>query len=1562
MSKILFSLVLLSLIPSTALAQITPDSSLGTEKSVVESSGNRDTIKGGAIRDANLFHSFTEFNVEALREAYFANPDGIANIFSRVTGNNISNIQGVLGVLGDANLYLINPNGILFGENARLDVNGSFFATTADSVVFGNGFEFSAVNPNQPPLLKIDIPIGLRFRDNPGDITVRGKGNGARLLESEVIDTQEALRVDSNATIGLIGGNLFLEDATIKTAGGRIEIGSIAEGKVNLVEVANGLTFDYSGVETFRDISLSGTSVIDASGLGGGDIRVAGQNISITGVSGFTSFTLGSMPGKDINILATESLSISGVENDNNFVSAISTSIFPQGIAEGGDINIETRTLELGDRALISTSVLGQGNAGDININARESVSLESQGNTSAIASSVAEGAIGNGGDINVTTLFLSLKNGAFFNAGTSGQGNSGSINISGNFLTLSNGAILSTRNLGQGMGGDVTINATDNVSLTNGSVIIVTGAEGGTISLNAKNLSIIEDSFLFAGIDIDSGFPGAQSGDVVINLTEDLVLDGLDGESITFISNNNFGTGNAGSIDIFARNITFNNGGNVSGNNNGQGSIGNINLTATGDIIFDGSKEAQRSGVVNFVNLLGTGNVGEITITAKNLSLTNGAQIQSLVSGKGDSGDINLNIADNIRVDGFGEFVSEDGTKAVLPSAISSNVGSKDGISAEGNSGNIDINTSKLALSNGGRIDANIFGIGNAGNIDITARESINLDGKSPQGVLFSDISSTVNPGAVGNGGNIQISTQDFSVFNNAAINTGTGGQGNGGNVNITATNLDLIDGSDITASTFGIDTNNITQGNAGNITIKVIDTININGIGTINFQGQIIESPAGIFASNGGNRIGDAGKIDITANKLFMGNGSQINSFTRGKGNAGFIDINISESIFLDGENEFEVLTGISTDVTESGIGNAGEINLKTSNLNLINGGQITSDTFGQGNAGSVTINATDIVSLDGENRNGVISIIGSSVESGAIGNAGKVSIETKKLTLTNGAQIQSATFGEGDAGIITINTIDTVSLDGESRDGTNSAISSSVQPGAIGNAGKVSIDTGNLTLTNGAFVNSSTFGEGNAGSVTIKATDTVSLDGEDKDGNNSEISSSVQPEAIGKGGEVSIDTVNLSLTNGAQINTSTFGKGNAGSVTIKATNNVSLDGKDTDGSSSTISSSVDSEAVVNAGEVRIDTQNLTLTNESQIISDTVGAGNANSVKINVTNLALTNGAQIGSSTGSKGSAGSVIVRASDSVELRGVSAFGRSGLFASATKGTGNSGNIEVFTDELIVSDGATINASNFQSLGLAEPGTGEAGNVKIEANSIRLENGQINAATQAGDEGNITLKVAEDIILRDNSQISARALKEATGGNIDIDARFIVAFPNQNNDIIASAQQGTGGNIDITAEAVFGIEERPLNPSTNDLNASSEFGLSGTVNITQPDVNPTSGLLELTQDVVDPADLIAQNVCTQTANSEFIDIGKGGLPQNPEGMLAGNVIEVELATPIMKSGAVNRSKKAGEVLKPQITRKPPAQGWIWHKNGMVELVAYNPGQIGDRRNWNNHRGCQ
>ncbi|TVP65213.1 MAG: filamentous hemagglutinin N-terminal domain-containing protein, partial [Leptolyngbya sp. LCM1.Bin17] len=147
----------LPLVPT--LAQITPDATLGTEASLVspgvEVRGTvADLIEGGAVRGSNLFHSFLEFNVDAEQRLYFANPTGIEAILSRVTGGNPSNIFGTLGVDGAADLFLINPNGLVFGEDAVLDVQGSFYASTAEAFPLGDGV-YSATEPEQSSLLTV---------------------------------------------------------------------------------------------------------------------------------------------------------------------------------------------------------------------------------------------------------------------------------------------------------------------------------------------------------------------------------------------------------------------------------------------------------------------------------------------------------------------------------------------------------------------------------------------------------------------------------------------------------------------------------------------------------------------------------------------------------------------------------------------------------------------------------------------------------------------------------------------------------------------------------------------------------------------------------------------------------------------------------------------------------------------------------------------------------------------------------------------------------------------------------------------------------------------------------------------------------------------------------------------------------------------------------------------------------------------------------------------------------------------------------------------------------------
>ena len=244
------------------MAQVTPD---GTTNTTVDVSGNDFTIDEGDRAGNNLFHSFSDFSVPTDGSAFFNNAADIVNIFSRVTGGNISNINGLLGANGSANLFLLNPAGIIFGEGARLDIGGSFYGSTADSVLFPDG-EFSATDLDNPPFLTINAPIGLNLRDNPGDITV----------------TNSNLAVNNGQNLALIGGAITLDGARLTASGGRVELGASAAATVTFNN-DGGLSFEQ--IAERKNISLSNNSIVSVNGQGGGSINVYGSNLELTGAS-----------------------------------------------------------------------------------------------------------------------------------------------------------------------------------------------------------------------------------------------------------------------------------------------------------------------------------------------------------------------------------------------------------------------------------------------------------------------------------------------------------------------------------------------------------------------------------------------------------------------------------------------------------------------------------------------------------------------------------------------------------------------------------------------------------------------------------------------------------------------------------------------------------------------------------------------------------------------------------------------------------------------------------------------------------------------------------------------------------------------------------------------------------------------------------------------------------------------------------------------------------------------------------------------------------------------------
>ncbi|ACC81517.1 filamentous hemagglutinin N-terminal domain-containing protein [Nostoc punctiforme] len=338
-----------------ANAQITSDGTLPTNSSIQKES-NTFNIRGGTQSGGNLFHSFGEFSVPTGNTAIFNNAADIQNIISRVTGNSISNINGLITANSTANLFLINPNGIVFGQNARLDIGGSFLASTASSLKFADGFEFSAINPQSVPLLSINVPVGLQYGANPGNI----------LNQSQAFDSSGEIvgfQVKPEKTLALVGGDVVIEGGFLVAPSGRIELGSVAGNSfVSLKPNDTGYTLGYKGIENFKDIHLTQEAFVATDGDSGGSIQVQGANVILADGSQISAVTLGEGTGKGLTVNATQSLQLIGTSADGLYSSGLFSSTY--GTGANGNLTINTRDLLIRDGAVVRAGTFAAGKGG----------------------------------------------------------------------------------------------------------------------------------------------------------------------------------------------------------------------------------------------------------------------------------------------------------------------------------------------------------------------------------------------------------------------------------------------------------------------------------------------------------------------------------------------------------------------------------------------------------------------------------------------------------------------------------------------------------------------------------------------------------------------------------------------------------------------------------------------------------------------------------------------------------------------------------------------------------------------------------------------------------------------------------------------------------------------------------------------------------------------------------------------------------------------------------------------------------------------------------------------
>jgi filamentous hemagglutinin family protein len=852
-------------------AQIVPDNTLGAESSVVTPDVNirgiqGDRIDGGATRGANLFHSFQEFNVGEGRGAYFANPTGIENILTRVTGNNASNILGRLGVLGEANLFLLNPNGIVFGANSSLDIQGSFLASTASSFTFPNGSEFSATNPQVPSLLMISVPLGLQYGSNPGSLQVQGSN----------------LQVNPGRTLALVGGNVSIDGGQLQALGGRIELGGIArEDTVGLsIDGSDmGLSFPISDGVPLSDVSLDNGTVVRVDAGGDGNIAINAQNLRMAGESRLQAgaswlVSSNSNPG-DIEINATGAINLTEGSSIENLV-------FLGATGKGGDINITAESLTVTNGARLGANTFGNGDAGNLNVIVRDQVSFEGMGsNAESVVASAAEG---QAGQINITARSVSASGGATLVANTFGRGNAG----------------------------NVTISATDAVSLEGsstgiGSQVLADGVgNGGSITISTGTLS-------------------ASGGATLAINTE--------------------GQGNGGSINITTGTMSLSSGATLAANTYGQGNAGNVTISATDAVSLEGSSTA----IGNQVFEQAVGNGGSVDITTGTMSLSGDATLIANTYGRGNAGNVTIRATDAVSLEGS-----------------STGIGSQVFKDAVGNGGSINITTGIMSVSNGATLVANTSGRGKAGNVTIRATDIVSLDGVGT-GTQVTGIGSQALAGAVGEGGNIEITAGSLAVTNGARLIASTSGQGNGGDVNI-----------------------------------LVRDTVSFDGVGS---NGK----SSGVFSSVEVGGVGEGGDINVTTNTLSVANGAVLDAQTQTNFNAGGIIVNAAQSVNLSQAS----LIAQSTDKFP-GAGTSGDIRINTGNITAINGTIATSSE--QSSGGDITITASKIY-LFGD------SDITTNVDQGT-GGGGDIKLTADSIIAFDDSDI--LTFApEGTGGNITLDT---------------------------------------------------------------------------------------------------------------------------------------------------------------------------------------------------------------------------------------------------------------------------------------------------------------------------------------------------------------------------------------------------------------------------------------------------------------------------------------------------------------------------------------------------------
>ncbi|MEA5477021.1 filamentous hemagglutinin N-terminal domain-containing protein [Pseudanabaena galeata UHCC 0370] len=1423
--------------PKASLAQaaIAPDNTLPVNTLVNFNSENQTyTITGGTQVGANQFHSFQELSVPTSNTAHFDNALTTTNVIGRVTGSNISNIDGLIKTNGATNLYLVNPNGITFGANAKLDIAGSFSASTANSIKFSDGSEFSATNPQAPPLLNVNVPLGLQYGNSNVGSTISNSGNlvaGQDLvLNADKLDLQGSLQA---------GRDLTLQAQDVVKIRDTVATPSFSVAGRDLLVQGNQSVDIFALNNVNSGFWSGGNMVLRSQNPAIGDAHFyAGNNLKIEKLDGSLGnlispndpvilangdVELGDYTGASLHILAGGSVTLGNVTI--NSTGDVATTINPNNTtlfnvtktyADLATFNLTDYNAVLNSDGTVKEVVPVQTPI-TISGDTRATLDVRAGVDWSKLSGLSTSPTIA--GTVTPTPTYLSSPVNT-------------DITVNGNIrISEANGLVLLTNQFSpNGLTGTISIKGIDtstNVTEANGGDIRVYGrgdivvqspllsysapstgdaGNGGAISLISESKITLEGSIginSFSAVDPANGYKSRNGGNVSIASSKGIILSGGAINSTSF--SNSGVAGNGGKISLIANSGEINLTSSIlfsfsrSESSTGKsGDGGTISISSySGDILlenysklltnsFSFNGDAGNSGNISIASNSGRISLKEVSPVSSPFINNNSGSCNcepnginsssySIDGNAGNSGSIFL--ASNV-----GNILLENAnlySNSYSTSTVSGNAGVGGKISFLSNYGSITLNNSSLR-SNSFSL-ANI--VGNGGEISLAALSSYIFIKDSPF-----DSSSSAPSATASNGGNISLiakSNIDFerSYLYAYSVSTNNGNSGNGGNISLSSTSgqVTLIDNSPLYSYSYA---KNGSASNGGVISLRSSSDISIDNSFLVSFS-------AGAKSQNGGEIFlsSEVGNILLNSNIYSLSYATSGNS---AKG--GDIKLAAVKGSITSPSNALSKPLITSSSFAENGLpsGIGGKVTLDAANQisNLIIATQSSLSQAGDVNInGYADLNISNLEISTSQTVSGtVVAPTNSGIPDqtitfnvGATGRSGDVIVKGISSLIFDSNIINSTTQSSDTAGNISISSPISVTFQNNNQIFSNS--------NNIGNAGSVAVTAGkSITVQGNSRITALTNGQGNAGDITINAplfaiTDISQL--------------LAETNSAGAGGNITINaptSVSLTRIAGSSpvLSVQTRDAGRAGNILIN-TPILTL----SDQSRITATATATSTNTEGGGSITLNASTMNLFGTVGVFAETQGIAPAGTLFLSpygndtALSIALTPNSQISASTTGQGNGGNLFVAAPQAITVSG------NGKLAVETTGTGNAGNINFSTQNLTLTDGVLVSAST--------SGTGKAGDITVNANNFTLSNGaKIQTTTSGvGNSGTIKVNVGNNIILQGNGTglfADTTIGSSGNGGSINIDPEFVL-LQDGAKIAVGSLGSGIGGNITL-----------------------------------------------------------------------------------------------------------------------------------------------------------------